>query len=206
LNTLQFTFGRDCGMCKSIKPPNSHHCSTCGCCIARMDHHCPWVNNCVGYYNQKHFLLFLVYVGLASIYALVAIAKKQINCVDLESSSRRSRVVKPGCELYDERPNMFLLGILSMFLATLFALFVATMFVDQINCIREETSTIDKLKEKREIKSGQPLAPGSKAKKRKESWKNLNRVMTGSRDIGFNLTWLYPCSIRGKLLFEDEFI
>jgi len=47
---------KSCRKCDSLKPPASHHCSVCKRCIARMDHHCPWVNTCVGYYNQKFFL------------------------------------------------------------------------------------------------------------------------------------------------------
>ncbi|KAM3721571.1 Palmitoyltransferase ZDHHC3 [Dirofilaria immitis] len=59
-----------CTRCESYRPPRAHHCRICRRCIRKMDHHCPWVNNCIGEYNQKYFLQFLLYVGLSSAYAL----------------------------------------------------------------------------------------------------------------------------------------
>ncbi|KAK1430347.1 hypothetical protein QVD17_13018 [Tagetes erecta] len=55
---------RYCRKCNHIKPPRCHHCSVCGRCVLKMDHHCVWVVNCVGALNYKYFLLFLFYTLL----------------------------------------------------------------------------------------------------------------------------------------------
>jgi len=52
---------RYCERCRAVKPDRCHHCSVCGTCILKMDHHCPWVNNCVAFSTYKFFLLFLFY-------------------------------------------------------------------------------------------------------------------------------------------------
>ncbi|GAB2234169.1 hypothetical protein Drorol1_Dr00003407 [Drosera rotundifolia] len=37
-----------CNFCKKPKPPRAHHCRSCGMCVLDMDHHCPFIGNCVG--------------------------------------------------------------------------------------------------------------------------------------------------------------
>ncbi|DAZ92463.1 TPA: hypothetical protein N0F65_012693 [Lagenidium giganteum] len=50
----------DCHTCLVRKPIRSKHCSRCGVCVARMDHHCVWINRCVGFDNHRLFVVFLV--------------------------------------------------------------------------------------------------------------------------------------------------
>lgn len=56
-----------CGICAVWKPPRAHHCRRCNRCVFRMDHHCLWIDNCVGYRNQKSFILFLLYAAILSV-------------------------------------------------------------------------------------------------------------------------------------------
>lgn len=48
-----------CPECKVIKTARSRHCSICNQCVERFDHHCPWINNCVGVKNHNAFMLFV---------------------------------------------------------------------------------------------------------------------------------------------------
>ena len=80
--SIEKKVGRNCTKCNCVKPPRAHHCSICERCVIRMDHHCPWVNNCVGYYTQKHFILFLIYVFNGSMHGLFMIGKTSLYCLD----------------------------------------------------------------------------------------------------------------------------
>lgn len=62
---------RYCDKCCIYKPPRTHHCRVCKRCVLKMDHHCVWINNCVGYVNYKPFIIFVFHAAIGSIYSLV---------------------------------------------------------------------------------------------------------------------------------------
>lgn len=49
-----------CPDCEVLRTPRSKHCAICNRCVDRFDHHCPWINNCVGIHNHNSFLVFIV--------------------------------------------------------------------------------------------------------------------------------------------------
>jgi len=49
-----------CASCEVVKTTRARHCRVCDKCVDRMDHHCPWINNCVGIKNHNVFMCFLV--------------------------------------------------------------------------------------------------------------------------------------------------
>jgi palmitoyltransferase len=48
-----------CPTCLVFRPLRAKHCRVCDRCVVRFDHHCPWINNCVGYANHRYFYLWL---------------------------------------------------------------------------------------------------------------------------------------------------
>ncbi|XP_042570260.1 palmitoyltransferase ZDHHC23-B-like isoform X2 [Cyprinus carpio] len=59
-----------CAVCKVVRPPRAGHCRICGVCILRLDHHCVWINSCVGQANHRNFLLTLTFFLLTSLYGI----------------------------------------------------------------------------------------------------------------------------------------
>ncbi|CAI5758214.1 unnamed protein product [Candida verbasci] len=67
LHTLKFGGSqgfRWCSKCNCWKPDRTHHCSSSGKCILKMDHYCPWFSTCIGFFNYKFFIQFLAYVAI----------------------------------------------------------------------------------------------------------------------------------------------
>lgn len=71
---------RFCHKCGLYKPDRAHHCSICKRCVLRMDHHCPWIANCVGFENYKFFLLFLLYGSACAAFVCGAMLRRVIKC------------------------------------------------------------------------------------------------------------------------------
>ncbi|KAM9320403.1 palmitoyltransferase ZDHHC23 [Gastrophryne carolinensis] len=59
-----------CQACRLLRPPRSAHCRICGNCVRRLDHHCVWINNCIGSRNHGSFILLLVVFMFTSVYGI----------------------------------------------------------------------------------------------------------------------------------------
>ncbi|XP_059194798.1 palmitoyltransferase ZDHHC3-A-like isoform X3 [Centropristis striata] len=114
-----------CPKCCSIKPDRAHHCSVCKRCIRKMDHHCPWVNNCVGENNQKYFVLFTMYIALISLHALLMVVFHFLYCFEDDWTK---------CSSFSPPATVILL-ILLCFEGLLFLIFTCVMFGTQVHSI-----------------------------------------------------------------------
>ncbi|KAI6025458.1 zf-DHHC-domain-containing protein [Pisolithus marmoratus] len=66
LNIVHARMSR-CRKCHDTRPERAHHCRVCNHCVLKFDHHCPVrINQCVGLYNERHFVLFMAYLVLAT--------------------------------------------------------------------------------------------------------------------------------------------
>ena len=66
-----------CEICDSWVNNNSKHCVRCRRCVKDFDHHCKWINNCIGGLNYKYFFKLicstLIFLGISSSFCLIII-------------------------------------------------------------------------------------------------------------------------------------
>lgn len=68
-----------CSDCEIVKPRRSKHCEICQKCVSVYDHHCPWINNCVGSRNFKYFYSFIAMLLINIIFGIVTITLVSIS-------------------------------------------------------------------------------------------------------------------------------
>ncbi|XP_022901681.1 palmitoyltransferase ZDHHC3 isoform X1 [Onthophagus taurus] len=158
-----------CTRCETYRPPRAHHCRICKRCIRRMDHHCPWINNCVGERNQKYFIQFLVYVGVLSSFALT-LAGYSLSifffCADC-----------PSYEKQKDFGRMIAHGLL-LIISSIYLMFSVAILTDQLHGICADRTVIERL-----AKSG-PFRPETTKKSRMED-------VCGNQP---KICWICPCS------------
>lgn len=163
-----------CLKCKCNKSSRTHHCSICTRCISKMDHHCPWINNCVGFYTQKHFVLFLFYIMISCLYSFIMLIIRATFCATKQEAQL--------CKRPREEVSLdLLLGLAAFFVGGIFFLFVTVMLYDQISCIITNASGIDLLKK-------------SPVEKR-SAMINLEETFGGK----FGIYWFIPTRVKGSL-------
>ncbi|XP_032638372.1 palmitoyltransferase ZDHHC3 isoform X2 [Chelonoidis abingdonii] len=155
-----------CPKCCSIKPDRAHHCSVCKRCIRKMDHHCPWVNNCVGENNQKYFVLFTMYIALISMHALIMVGFHFLYCFEEDWTK---------CSSFSP-PTTVILLILLCFEALLFLIFTSVMFGTQVHSICTDETGIEQLKKE------------ERRWAKKTKWMNMKAVFGHP----FSIAWLSP--------------
>ncbi|XP_049717972.1 palmitoyltransferase ZDHHC3 isoform X7 [Elephas maximus indicus] len=155
-----------CPKCCSIKPDRAHHCSVCKRCIRKMDHHCPWVNNCVGENNQKYFVLFTMYIALISLHALIMVGFHFLHCFEEDWTK---------CSSFSPPATVILL-ILLCFEGLLFLIFTSVMFGTQVHSICTDETGIEQLKKE------------ERRWAKKTKWMNMKAVFGHP----FSLGWASP--------------
>ena len=105
-----------------------------------MDHHCPWVNNCVGAGNQKFFILFNASIVIGSIFLCGFYILQGIWWIS-NLTPNKGRI-----DLDDMPGFNFFLALVACLLATAFSFVTGGIGWDQLQSITENQGIVESLK------------------------------------------------------------
>eukprot|EP00045_Choanoeca_perplexa_P001482 m.19886 g.19886 ORF g.19886 m.19886 type:complete len:321 (+) comp10969_c0_seq1:63-1025(+) len=116
---------RMCKLCRGPKPPRTHHCGTCGHCVLRMDHHCPFTGCCIGERNNQHFFMFVTFGFVATIYATWLSLHPYQYCLAHETAHELDS--SPCNDWTHAKPRLLYLSLAALCLMTTFWLFLVIL-------------------------------------------------------------------------------
>lgn len=99
-----------CTACFNDQPLRARHCRQCGVCVALFDHHCPFVDNCIG---EKNKFIFFWYVFIQAFECFLTFALV-VDCIDRKDDVEEFWNANYAFVLLSFLP--FLIGILLAFL------------------------------------------------------------------------------------------
>ena len=106
-----------CPDCKTIRTSRSRHCSVCGHCIERFDHHCPWLNNCIGVKNHNYFYLYVLTQECVIVFAFVQAIVSIISFINNEDISETGTPFVPHLD-WHKLPGLFYPMVILLILVT----------------------------------------------------------------------------------------
>jgi ankyrin repeat protein len=107
----EFDENHFCVNCMVRKPLRSRHCKRCERCVAKSDHHCPWVNNCVGNNNHRHFVLYVLFMELGALAWVWLVLGYLTNVPDLQDNVECNVLSKDLCKILHKDPYTIVLTI-----------------------------------------------------------------------------------------------
>ncbi|KAI9803284.1 MAG: hypothetical protein M1825_002075 [Sarcosagium campestre] len=87
-----------CVPCMVRRPLRSKHCKRCGRCVAKHDHHCPWVHNCIGINNHRHFFFYLISLEIGVI-LFVRLTLAYLNALPTPESTSCNILAESVCNV-----------------------------------------------------------------------------------------------------------
>ena len=97
----EFEMQEICPTCTVIQLPRSRHCFICDLCVDRFDHHCQWLNSCVGRRNHSYFICFVLIQAIYLFFVAASIIRLYVDILTDKHDAGEN--VATTCDVHGER-------------------------------------------------------------------------------------------------------
>ncbi|OAX83261.1 hypothetical protein ACJ72_02382 [Emergomyces africanus] len=88
-----------CVYCMIRKPLRSKHCRRCKRCVSKHDHHCPWIDNCVGANNLRHFILYIFSMEIGIVF-FIRLVMAHIDLIPVPPNAECNILSSTLCDIF----------------------------------------------------------------------------------------------------------